>query len=122
MGSAGFGVHEGSSTGVELGAGPKGCAGAAGGEYTGGACPGGSAPGGGANAGALVAGPTSHACLGATGAWYAGAAGAAAAISSAVGAWPDRPCGASVRDLAALTLCSMRERRDEYIDRLSVDL
>ena len=107
MGSAGFGVHEGSSTGVELGAGPKGCAGAA---------------GGGANAGALVAGPTSHACLGATGAWYAGAAGAAAAISSAVGAWPDRPCGASVRDLAALTLCSMRERRDEYIDRLSVDL
>ena len=81
MGSAGFGVHEGSSTGAALGAGAKGSAGAAGGVHA----------GGGANAGALVAGPTSHACLGATGAWYIGAAGAAAAISSSVGAWPERP-------------------------------
>jgi len=91
MGSAGFGVHEGSSTGVALGPGAKGCAGGAGGEYADCACGGGPAAGGGANAGALVAGPTSHACLGATGDWYAGATGAAAAISSAVGAWPERP-------------------------------
>jgi hypothetical protein len=117
MGSAGAGVHEGSSTGAALGPGAKGSAGAAGGVYAGGA-----AAGGGAYAGALVAGPTSHACLGATGAWNTGAAGAAAAISSAVGARPERPWGASVRDRAALTLCSMRERREEYIDRFSVDL
>jgi len=83
----------------------------------------GGAAGGGENAGALVAGPTSHACLGATaGASYTGAAGAAAAISAEVGARPERPRGASVRDRAALTLCSIWERRDEYIDRFSVDL
>jgi hypothetical protein len=91
MGSAGAGVHEGSSTGAALGPGAKGSAGAAGGVYAGGMYAGGAAAGGGANAGALVAGPTSHACLGATGAWYTGAAGAAAAISSAVGARPERP-------------------------------
>src|SRR5262245_56980539 len=70
-GSAGAGVHDGSSTGGALGAGAganveaagsaaggaKGC-----GVYSGGAA------GGGAYAGADVAGPTSHACLGATGA------------------------------------------------------
>jgi hypothetical protein len=42
--------------------------------------------------------------------------GAAAASAGASGGFSARPCGVSVRWRAARTLCSIWERRAEYID------